>query len=84
MMTVEDGLVALVVLILALHHGSNILLAGAEGQVQLWPAVTITINQSFPIKPYAPLLFPFSDSSIFSAHLQQLVATAATRDGVNE
>ena len=40
MMTVEDGLVALAVLILALHHLPNFQLAGAEVHVQLSPAAT--------------------------------------------
>ena len=39
-MTVEDGLVALVVLILALHHLSNVQLVGAAVHVQLSPAAT--------------------------------------------
>ena len=39
-MTVEDGLVALGVLILALHHLSNVQLAGAAIHVQVSPAAT--------------------------------------------
>ena len=42
MVTVDDSTVALVVLVLALHHLTNIQLAGAEGQVQLSPAATKT------------------------------------------
>ena len=38
MMTVEDGYVALVVIILALHHGSNVQLVFAQWHVQLSPA----------------------------------------------
>ena len=54
-MTGDDSFVALVVVILALHHGSSVHAVGAEREVQLLPAPTTSNSITFLRKPYEPL-----------------------------
>ena len=54
-MTGDDSFVALVVVILALHHGSGVHAVGAEGEVQFLSAPTTSNSITFLRKPYEPL-----------------------------